>query len=222
VATARFEAAQTTIEELQVRARAASLSNDSVVIARLRSEMEELRRTLAERESDLALAQKPAPQISLDPDIFIDRPSRRRKRPRTNAEEEREGRHRLTVDMLIVMLFAGAIVFAWPFVLPLLPNDWQWYIYEATSSIEGELSDTPHPAPPPGVVLATPAATQAMAVITHGANMRSQPAGGAAIVATLRRGDEVTTGEVRGSWTAVQAGGKQGWVFSTYLKPAGK
>ncbi len=224
VATARFEAAQTTIEELQVRTRAAALSNDSVVIARLRSEIEELRRTLAEREADLAQTQKPPQQITIDPDIFIDRPSRRRKRPRTSAEEEREGRHRLTVDMLIVMLFAAAIVLAWPFVLPLLPNDWQWYIYEATTSIEGELSVTPHPTPPAGVVLAKPmaAAQAATAVITHGANMRAQPAANATVVATLKRGDVVVPGEVRGSWTAVLAGGKQGWVFSTYLKPAGQ
>jgi hypothetical protein len=186
--------------------------------------MEELRRTLAERESDLAKVAKPAEkQITLDPDIFIDRPSRRRKRPRTRADAEREGRHRLTVDMLIVMLFAAAIVLAWPFVLPLLPNDWQWYIYEATTSIEGELSVTPHPTPPAGIVLAKPApAVQATAVVTHGANMRALPSGSAAVVATLARGDVVTPGEVRGSWTAVQAGGKQGWVFSTYLKPAGK
>jgi Bacterial SH3 domain len=118
-----------------------------------------------------------------------------------------------------VMFFSAMVVLAWPFILPLLPNDWQWYIYEATTSIEGELYATPHQAAPAGVVVAKTATPTA--VLTHGANMRAEPSGSAPVVVALKRGAVVIPGEVRGSWTAVQAGSKHGWVYSSYLDMGG-
>ena len=77
----------------------------------------------------------------------------------------------------------------------------------------------PDPEPQADVVVAKTA--KPTAVLTHGANMRAEPSGSAPVVVALKRGAVVIPGEVRGSWTAVQAGSKHGWVFSSYLDMGG-
>jgi uncharacterized protein YraI len=63
-------------------------------------------------------------------------------------------------------------------------------------------------------------ASEIMATVTHAANVRSGPSGSAPVISTLRRGLEVSTGESKGNWTRVKLDGKDGWVFSSYLKTA--
>src|SRR5206468_10933321 len=56
-------------------------------------------------------------------------------------------------------------------------------------------------------------------------NLRSSPSAGAGVVMTLSRDSEVTQIDRRRDWVLVRIDGKdgkaprQGWVFSTFLKP---
>ncbi len=220
LATARFETAEAALADLRAQGPASTLSNDTVYINRLREEVAGLQKVLAGREVELAQARAAIEAHSVLPHAVIERAPRRRSRPRTVEDPERvHARRSLAVDALIAMLLVGAVVLSWPFILPLLPNDWQYYIYEYTTSLQSAPAAAPAPA---HVAAKLVAAAPRLAVVTHGANMREAPSAGAGVVVTLKRGQQVELGEQRGSWTAVRVDGKAGWVFTTYLKDAGR
>lgn len=61
------------------------------------------------------------------------------------------------------------------------------------------------------------AATSSWRTVTA-LNLRAGPNTGAPVIATLKKGTRVTpTGQERGAWWQVEAGGDQGWVSSDYI-----
>ena len=229
-ATQRAEAAEAALA--QARAGAAGGGYDQAFIDGLHREIESLRRSLADREVELAQAKLTIEARHLIPEgnaatvqtrISLERTPRERDIEPEVVHDPARNR-RLVRDIGIVFGVVLVLIFGFPYVVPLLPYDWQVEIYdlETSSGLFGSAPATTAPAattPAPAPAAPRPAAAPPLSVLRP-VNVRKEPATGAAVVTHLKRGDAVIAIETRGNWTHVKTDGGEGWVFSTYLGSA--
>jgi hypothetical protein len=129
--------------------------------------------------------------------------------------EANPANRRILRDVAIVFAVVVALFFAFPFVVPYLPYDWQVEIYNLETGQAPAAAPAAAPAPAAPRHVDVPVVTVLRAV-----NVRQDPSAGAAVVARLKRGDTVTPGETQGNWTRIKTGTADGWVFSSYLDKA--
>jgi hypothetical protein len=215
-ATARAESAEAALA--QARTAASNGQYDQAFIDGLRREIETLQRAIADREVELAQARLTLEARHLVPEqgevrsrIALERSPRGMREPR----EANPANRRILRDVAIVFAVVVALFFAFPFVVPYLPYDWQVEIYNLETGQAPAAAPAAAPAPAAPRHVDVPVVTVLRAV-----NVRQDPSAGAAVVARLKRGATVTPGETQGNWTRIKTGTADGWVFSSYLDKA--
>jgi uncharacterized protein YgiM (DUF1202 family) len=233
---ARFAAAKNSWHEQSANSLAEAIARyerAEAESARMRSEMEMLRNEFvsaqaryAELESGAAVARAASRPEPTDwvaaPKLVYERPVP----PEHLPERHDPFRYRLIRDMVVVAAVAAAGIALYP-RLPPVPQDWSprnWSSknVQLTTAMQSFFQMVGAPSDSTETRLPDlPALIDASSV-----NLRSSPSAGAGVVMTLSRDSEVTQIERRGDWVLVRIDGKQGksprqgWVFSTFLKPA--
>ncbi len=208
--------ARATAAEAALSAKPPLVAADQATLDALHNEIVGLQRMLSEREVELAQARMTLEARRLLPDTArahaVEKPpgAPRERRPANPANR------RLLRDFAVVFVLFAVLIFAFPFVVPYLPYEWQESIADAYTSVG--LAPAPHGAGAAPAAAGAAPHRDAAVVVLRDANVRKTPAAHAAVVARLKQGDSVAAGETSGNWTHVHAGAADGWVFSSYLK----
>jgi hypothetical protein len=219
-ATKRFESADAALKQLLIRTEATRESGNAIEHRRLREELAMMQASLSDRETALAearLALEQTRELPTPETKIVLRPDRMWKSSERREQENDRPKSFLVRDMIIVgALVASAIVFYPRFESYLhLPE-----IGTIFGNASAPASLRPQAAPP--------AVEQHMAILNHGGNVRAGASPTAEIVTALQRGQKVATLEQSGKWTHIRIGGesgktepRDGWIFSSFLDPAG-
>jgi hypothetical protein len=221
-ATKRFEAAEAALKKVLIRTEATRESGNAIEHRRLREELAMMQASLADREAALAetrLALEHARELPASEDKIVLKPDRMwNAAKRGEEEDDRRPKSFLIRDMIVVgALVASAIVF--------YPRFESYLHLPAIGSMFGSAS-APASLPAPRVV--PHAAEQHIAILNHGGNVRAAASPTAEVVTALQRGQKVATFEQSGKWTHIRISGeagktepRDGWIFSSFLDPAG-
>jgi hypothetical protein len=221
-AAARHRRAEAELAEAVSKGGEASSPRDKVEILRLRDEAENLKSTIAVRDVELAQAHATAEQLrrrveSEHVDILPPHNRGRRRNDSPGFGDRDAGAKRpILRDIALVAAVVVCGILAYPYVVELVPYDW-WP--------GNSYSDEDSPAPIAHKPVPTQATDQPTDIVAHAANVHSGPGKTDSVVGTLDRDVGVRTIDKKGNWVHVEfsaAGGKKhdGWVFSTFLKPA--
>ncbi len=195
-------------------------------IRRLRHEFALLQGKLAEKDMELAhlrtdneLARE---RWTQEARVTLQNAERSWKEEASEATEHKlaqQNQRRFVRDIAFAAAFSAIVVI---FLIRLGPStvDTLWPdIQPLVAWIDPNVASQPvaaKPAPAP-VKVAAPAL--AMLTIARSANLRGGPSTGASVIATLPRDAKVALLGRHGNWAQVRAdGGREGWVFNTYLK----
>jgi Bacterial SH3 domain len=224
-ATARYDAAELALEELQTRSEAAQERAQEEIRA-LREELANLRTMFAAQELQLEDARAvlgeagsgaPDGKLVLRPDRVWRRSGKR------NRGMPQKLRRSILRDAAIAATIAASIVLFFPYAGAILPGNWRAQPEAAMGRLEAAQAEEPAT---PRLAGARKAPALLTASLVHGANFRVGPSGQAEVIATLPRGTEVAALEQRGDWARVRVLGdgkaapREGWVYAPFLKPA--
>jgi len=242
---ARFERTETALTEANERIETMRDPANESELRRLRNELANMQVAYTDREAELAIAQSAARKarerttdqmraalLKAEDDWRRDEAKRLEAAKRDWEQQAQwaaemapppEGlsetpttnrSNRLLLDSILALGLAALVVlgitFYWRTSGASLPD--------ASASLPPKPVQRVIPATSPG------AASLQMTVGTTLARLRSEPATKAAIVTTLRRGDQVSLLERRGNWARVRVGGadrkaaRDGWVFAASLR----
>lgn len=207
------------------RAATPSAEYDAYVQS-LEREIKTLRATLVDREATIVQAQALQDQLRLG--TVRDPPGARWQPLQDHAGEDLNERPRkdrsnskMLRDVVFVVIAAAAVVFFFPRLEAMLPNDVRWQI-ETLGGLAMP-SDSQAPAAQPATAAAvTPRAEQKTIYAQRDVNVRAEPSTGAAIAGGLKRGDQAVLLDQRANWDRVRVTGAdgrslEGWVYNTYL-----
>jgi len=221
--TARCQAAETALAA--ARADGSGNPDADAYVRSLNLEIKSLQTALVDREAELASVHVSLEQMRLG--ITAPAPAAHWKPlpslAMRDTPEQKPSESHLVRDVFIVFVLVLAGFLALPRIESLLPDDLRAQIASliGPSDTTGQEAAAPAPAAPP----APPKPVYPVATVARSVNMRAQPAVGAAVIASLKRGAEVAILERNGNWDRVQISGtdgtvRQGWVFGSYLGDA--
>ncbi len=222
----RLKQAEKELKESRAQADALRQRGDAEDVRKLRREFGHLQAVLAEREMEIA-------QLRLDSEHARERWTAEARITLQKAEHdwkveaeetERQQARAFTMrrtarDVVLAASLSVVAVMAYlHFDLASLVNLWP----PLANWVDTAPSAPVIKASPPVRQAAAPA-TPPLATVLRAANVRATPSKTADIVATLPRDSDVATLEHRGNWVRVNITlahkDRQGWVYTTYLKP---
>ncbi|HET7084589.1 MAG TPA: SH3 domain-containing protein [Rhizomicrobium sp.] len=210
-------------ENALARAKRQAAPADDGYVESLRSEITELRRTLAKSETELGWARSALDQSQ---PLHLRRAAENLPigMPASRIEEEApapSAKKTLIRDFLLVMAVALPAILFYPWFAGYLPDGARTTIASVTGGVLS--AGTEHPAvthavqPAPAPVVQRPSITVSRAIKLH-----ATPATKGTVVLSLPKGGTLTVLEQSGAWTKVEVPAKdgkpqQGWVYSSSL-----
>jgi hypothetical protein len=219
-ATARFDEAERALAQMRGKSGSKRIPDDEGVVNRLRDEVASLQATLADRDRELNQSRpvRDRRETSAQPKITLrdDRNWRAEEAPPPNKLKKSAW---VALDVIVVAGLAVLVVVFWPTIETFIPQSWWTSLgYPARTETVADRAPAPAQAPTPA---APPVEVLPAATVVRIANVHSDPASTATILAKVERGTQVAVIGLHGNWTRVRIAGMtkpvEGWIFNSYL-----
>jgi hypothetical protein len=224
-ATARVDEAERALEQVRSKTGSKRRSDDEGVVSRLRDEIASLQAALADRDRELNQSRTARePRDSSAQSKITLRDDRRWRTEETPPRQPKKS-GRIVLEVIVVAGLAALVTVFWPTIETFIPQSW-WTSLGYPAKTETIAASAPAPVQPP-MPTAPPVEAQPAATIIRSANVRSDPASTATVLARVERGVQVAVVGLHGNWTHVRIDGNgatkpiEGWVFNSYLANPG-